>query len=198
MCQAFQQIFKVNNPKHAKFIARVFGIFSEEIVKVWAEDSRAPYKNLGRPTLRKRGEPAEKWTLDFTLEDRRNGQVFVVEMKCEIELLKFKYFILERDDHLNHHTKRAFVHAFLGAAKSPNDWDVAVAGKITNINGAILIWGDATQAGKDHVKNSKSLHEVLTIAEMRQDLCRWNSQEFKRLIADRQQWCDEMFVGLLG
>ena len=39
-----------------KYLSRVFGIFSEEIVRIWAADPRAPFEDLGRPTLRVDGE----------------------------------------------------------------------------------------------------------------------------------------------
>ena len=39
-----------------KYLSRVFGIFSEEIVRIWAADPRAPFEDLGRPTLRVDGD----------------------------------------------------------------------------------------------------------------------------------------------
>ena len=61
---------------------------------MWAKDDRAPYEDLGRPTIRS-PEEARGHTLDFALKDRATGKVYVTEMKCEIEYLNFRYFILE-------------------------------------------------------------------------------------------------------
>lgn len=54
MAEDFVDIFKQPDAPadRGKYLARVFGIFSEELVRIWAADPRAPYKNLGRPTLR--------------------------------------------------------------------------------------------------------------------------------------------------
>mgnify|MGYP000523508818 CR=1 FL=1 len=67
-----------------KYLSRVFGIFSEEIVRIWAADPRAPFEDLGRPTLRVDGEDGYS-TLDFTLRSRDTELIFPAELKCEIE-----------------------------------------------------------------------------------------------------------------
>jgi len=195
----FRRIFQSGDAARAKFLSRVFGIFSEDIVKLWTGDSRAPYENLGRPTLGKRGvDGPKKPQLDFTLRDRRkNEAVFVAEMKCEIEYQNFKYFTLRSNDQLDHHKKPAF-DAFLQVARSPDDWKVSVNKREIPIKGAILIWGDATPGGKDQVKQHRKFHEVLTIVEICQDLRSWKCEQFERLLADRRRWCNEMFSELLN
>ena len=67
-----------------------------------------------------------------------------------------------------------------------------------HINGAILIWGDATQLGKEQVEKSRSFQTVLTIADMCDDLRKWQCEKFWHLLDDRQRWCHEMFSELLG
>jgi hypothetical protein len=210
MTERFHRVFQRddNSAARAKFLSRIFGVFSDEIVKLWTENSKAPYKNLGRPTLRKRGLDQTKHTIDFTLSDR-NEAVFVAEMKCEIQYQNFKYFVLQSDaerrrsllfgsvdDQLEHHVKPAF-EAFLQAARSPNDWRVFVKKREIPIQGAILIWGAATEDGKAQVKERRGFHDVLTIAEICRDLRKWNCEKFKGLVTDRRQWCNEMFDGLL-
>ncbi len=53
MHDSFREIFKQSDgarvDQRAKFLSRLFGIFSEKIVDVWARDERAPYEGLGRP-----------------------------------------------------------------------------------------------------------------------------------------------------
>jgi hypothetical protein len=144
MSEAFRGIFR--NESHpvarGKFLSRLFGIFSEEIVSLWAKDARAPYESLGRPTIKVEGDQRGH-TLDFTLRDRSTGKVYVAEMKCEIEYENYKYFVLERVDQLAHHGKPAFA-ALLKAAERSEPQTVFVGGKPIGIDGAILIWGCAT------------------------------------------------------
>lgn len=104
MDQHFLSIFRqVDAPiARGKYLSRVFGIFSEEIVRQWASDPRCPYENLGRPTLRKRGDRVGS-TLDFTLRHKSTGKSYVTELKCEIEYQNYKYLVLSDIKQLNHH-----------------------------------------------------------------------------------------------
>ena len=34
-----------------KFLSRVFGIFSDRIVEIWCQNPKAPFSNIGRPTI---------------------------------------------------------------------------------------------------------------------------------------------------
>jgi hypothetical protein len=174
----------------------LFGIFSEEIVSLWAHDDRAPYVSLGRPTIKVAGSNRGH-TLDFTLRERATGKVFVAEMKCEIEYQNFRYFVLEGVGQLAHHNKPAF-DAFLQAAARPGAQEVHVAGKPIVIDGAILIWGSATQEGRMAAIREKGFRDVLTIAEICHQLSSWNHEGYRSLISQRQQWCNELFGGLLA
>lgn len=92
---AFRDLFQQQGAPAArgKFLSRLFGIFSETIVQIWSEDERAPYRNLGRPTL-SGSSGVRNPALDFLFECRRTGRRFVVEQKCEIEFNGFRYFTL--------------------------------------------------------------------------------------------------------
>jgi hypothetical protein len=197
MSDHFHSIFKrASSPAaRAKFLSRIFGIFSEENVSLWAQDDRAPYENLGRPTLRSPGDSRGS-TLDFTFRERSTSRIFVAELKCEIEYQNFKYFVLESIEQLTHHNKRAF-KAFLKAATRSPDQAVTVKGKTIKIGGAILIWGSATQEGRRAVMEGIGFHDVLTIAEICQDLSSWNHSGYRQLVAQRQEWCNELFSGLM-
>ena len=198
MTQHFHSIFRraASPIARAKFLSRIFGIFSEEIVSLWANDERVPYENLGRPTIKVTGDHRGH-TLDFTLRERSSGNIYIAEMKCEIEYQNFKYFVLERVEQLEHHTKPAF-DALLRAARSSPDQTIYVGGRSIDTHGAILIWGSVTQEGKKAVMASKGFHDVLSIADICHDLSSWNHAEYKTLIAQRQEWCNELFGGLLG
>ena len=136
MSDSFRTIFKSPGdpmPQREKFLSRLFGIFSEKIIALWADDERAPYQNLGRPTVFT-GQNKHGHTLDFTLRDRATGKIYVAEMKCEIEYQGFKYFVLNKPDQLAHHVKPAF-GAFLDAARRPQETQVRIAGKKTAVQG---------------------------------------------------------------
>ncbi|MDV6343270.1 hypothetical protein [Nitrosomonas sp. Is37] len=198
MTQNFHLIFKRadSSVDRAKFLSRIFGIFSEEIVSLWAQDERAPYRNLGRPTIKTPGD-SRGHTLDFTFQERSSGNIFVVEMKCEIEYQNFRYFILEQAKQLEHHNKPAF-EAFLRTTKFPSDQAIFVGGKAIKTHGAILIWGSVTPEGRKAVIASKGFYDVLSIEEICHELSGWNHGGYKALLAERQGWCNELFAGLSG
>lgn len=205
MNNCLQSIFKPakleKSGKREKFLSRVFGIYSEEIVRLWADDHRSPYESLGRPTIKSSAD-SKKHTLDFTFQDRITGRVFVVEMKCEIEYQNFKYFVLESVEQLQHHNKPAFGIFLECAARSAEHSvyvkDVKGKSKLIATEGAILIWGAASPEGRRVVKESTGLHDILTIEDICRDLSKWKQQEYRELIAERQAWCAELFDGLVG
>lgn len=101
------EFFQSDYSPRDKFLARLLGLFSEHLVRDWCTDPRAPYDDLGRPTLRLPGETRGA-TLDFTLRDRATAKTYVAEMKAELEFEGFKYMTLERLDQLAHHRPPAF------------------------------------------------------------------------------------------
>jgi hypothetical protein len=59
----FPMLFRSSSSARDKFLSRLFGIFSEEIVRIWCRAPDAPYEDLGRPTIRYGGrKPATRWT----------------------------------------------------------------------------------------------------------------------------------------
>ena len=198
MSDRLLQLFrKAESPKErGKFLSRVFGIFSEDIVRLWAADKRAPYKDLGRPTLQ-RGIPAQRHTLDFTLEETGTGRAFAAELKCEIEYESYRYFLLSNIDQLKHHRLPAFA-ALLELAKNPTAYEVAVSGKSVPMQGAILIWGAATAEGKLAVREHYGFFDVLTMDEIIADLCHWNHEGYRKLVESRRCWSNELCDGLLA
>ena len=196
MTQHFSSVFQraAAPAARAKFLSRVFGIFSEQIVSLWASDERAPYQNLGRPTLK--SDHVRGHTLDFALKDRSTGCNYVAEMKCEIEYQKFRYFVLERAEQLDHHKKPAF-DAFLNAAANPSNRKVFVRGRQVQCHGAVLIWGSVTPEGRSAVMASKGFHDVLSVANICRDLSAWRHAEYAELLMERQAWCNDLFGELL-
>ncbi|MCH8992238.1 MAG: hypothetical protein IIA44_10880 [Acidobacteria bacterium] len=178
----------------SKFLARVFGIFSEEIVRLWSASPDAPFEDLGRPTVRFDDE-ATRSTLDFTLRNKASRKIYVAEMKCEIEYQKFRYFVLTSPDQLDHHTKTAF-RSFLRAAREPGAARVTVGRRAVPVDGAILVWGAATQSGCAVVQEHYKFADVLTVESMVDHLTRSNSAGYAAMLGARRKWLEEMFDGL--
>ena len=166
MTEQFVATFKRSEApsSRGKYLSRVFGIFSEEIVRIWAADPRAPFEDLGRPTLRMDGEDGYS-TLDFTLRSRESGQVYPAELKCEIEYQGYRYFVLTGTKQLDHHSKPAFAALLDAALKRPGLRAFVNKNEIA-VDGAILIWGAATNEGREVVVDAKGFSAVLTIADM--------------------------------
>lgn len=136
-----------------KFLSRVFGIFSEEIVRIWAADPRAPFEGMGRPTLRVAGD-SKGSTLDFTFRSRHTGLAYPAELKCEIEYQRYRYFVLTDIGQLKHRIKPAFDALLVAAAKNPGVRTCVQQHEIS-IDGAILVWGAATPEGRAAVIREK-------------------------------------------
>jgi hypothetical protein len=195
MTDRFRALFRqLDAPTmRGKFLSRVFGIFSEEIIRIWAADERAPYEDVGRPTLRRPGERG--YTLDFTLKARETGKVYVAEMKCEIEYQNYRYLTLTGTQQLDHHVKDAFT-SLLEFAKNPGSLEVLVGKKAMTVDGAILIWGAVEPAGRTAVVESKGFADVLAVASIIEDLQAWRSEPYLELVRTRSEWSAQLFNGL--
>lgn len=193
---SFQSIFlqETAHASRAKYLSRVFGIFSEEIVRIWASAPRAPFENLGRPTVTSISN-GRGYTLDFTLRHKESGRSFIAEMKCEIEYQKFKYLVLTNAKQLEHHKKPAF-SIFLEAANNPSAHGVKINGREIVSHGSILIWGAATTQGRAEVMKAKGFFDILTVEEMIEDLIGWQCPAYLQLIEERRNWTNELFDGL--
>lgn len=198
MADPFELIFRREGAEaaRAKFLSRLFGVFAEEVVRIWADDERSPYRGLGRPTITPGGSH-KGYTLDFTLRDRTDRKIYVAEMKCEIEYQNFRYFQLEGAWQLQHHSKPAF-KAFLDVASATSDQRTTVNGETVNPDGAILIWGSITAAGRDAVRSAYGIHDVLSVTNICRDLAAWEHEGYAALIAQRRGWATELFDGLLA
>ena len=182
-----------NRPRD-KFLSRLFGIFSEEIVICWTKDNQSPYKDLDRPTVKLAGEQ-RGCTLDFTLESKSDGQAYITEMKCELEYLDYQFLTLKSPKDLEHHSNRAF-QRFLDAAENPSQYTTTVHGKPKLISGSILVWGRCTEQGRSSVIATYGLHDVLSLEAIIADLIAWQNNDFVKLLDEYQQWTDYLFSGL--
>ena len=179
-----------------KFLSRLFGIFNEEIIRVWCTNEKSPYTDKGRPTIYDNGK---RYTLDFLLEDR-DSRLFITEMKCWIEYKKYKYLTLDNKEKLCDHdlSEKPAFQLFLEAAKSPSRIKVKCNEKEVDISGSILVWGRSTEGGSLDVKNNYSIHDVISTESVVADLVKWEDVNYKKLIDQYQLWSDQLFEGLLG
>lgn len=193
----FVSLFKQDEAdrKRGKYLSRLFGIFSEDIVRIWAADEKCHYEDLGRPSIRFEDKT---YTLDFTFQHKQSRKVYIVEQKCEIEFHNFKYFILDKKDQLSHHikTKKAFV-AFLEAAKK-NIISASISQQEIKIDGTILIWGVATPKGINDIKLEYKIDDIFTLEKIIDDLILWRNENFYKFVRNRIVWSNEMLNGLLA
>jgi hypothetical protein len=97
---------------------------------------------------------------------------------------------------LEHHKKAAF-GALLDAATTPCNMQTRVNRKNIEIAGAILKWGVVTDRGRKAVIEKYGFADVLSIAEIIQQLQDWRSAEYRELVQRLQGWSNEMYEGLL-
>lgn len=191
---AFERVFRSGSLERDGFMARLFGIFSEHVVRTWCDCPQAPYLNIGRPTLRKPGESGGP-TLDFTLQHRRDTRRYAVEMKCWTAYEQYRYLRLDNASQLQRITQPAF-RTFLAFARDSTAYRVIVAGKPINVDGAILVWGAVTPEGRSAAA-ALGIADVLSVEEMLNDLHVWQPQAWRDFIAQRRSWAAELFH-LLG
>lgn len=183
--------FKDGSPDKGSFLSRIFGIFNEEIIRIWARDPRSPYSiHERRPTLY---DGSRGYTLDFLFE--KDGTLFVSEMKCEIQYQNYKYWRLDDPEQLKHHcAKRAFA-LFLELSRDTKSVEVK-AGRAIDVGGTVLVWGAATPEGVEAVCNHFGISDVLTVEDCIRDLLDWENQEYQRLLSEREQWVLSLFSEL--
>ncbi len=189
-----ESIFKTNNSDRDKFLSRLFGIFNEEIIRIWCRDSLSPYVDIGRPSIYTDLEKRPS-TLDFCLQNQKTGKLFISEMKCEIQYQNYNFLTLTEPSQLNHHKKRAF-DEFLITTKNPDKFVVKVGGKQLFVNGGILVWGCVSETGRTNIINKFGFADILSVETIIGDLISWDNQEFKDRILELKDWCNHLFDGL--
>jgi len=187
----FEEIFRTDNSARDKFLSRLFGLFSEEVVRHWCRCFAAPYEDLGRPTLRTLGE-MRGHTLDFTLRHRETGRVFAAEMKCELEFENYRYLRLTAAWQVRHHRSVAF-QKLLRLARDPEAFEVRVGGRAVKVDGAVLIWGALTAEGRNAVIREYNFADVLSVEAMVEDLRRWKAAGWAEVVEQFRRWSTELF-----
>lgn len=192
----FEQFFKSTEQARDAFLSRLFGLFNEDVVRNWCRCPQAPYEDLGRPTLWKKGSPTLHPTLDFTLRERAlGGRTFVAEMKCELQYEGYKYLRLTDAGQLTHHAKAPGIAFkwFLESALAPGAFDVRVAGKPVLVDGTILIWGAVAPEGSAAVNDAYGISAILSVEAMIRDLRRWQPAHWVARVRQLRLWANQLF-----
>ena len=120
--------------KRDKFLAKVFGTFSEKIVEIWCECEKSKYRNLGRPTISCSNR--RNVTLDFTFKSRLDEKIFIAEQKCWLEYEDYKYLTLDSAAQLERVGKSnesfdRFLKTAKKTAENPGKYSVTVTCRVT-------------------------------------------------------------------
>ncbi len=195
MTDTFDQFFHSAEPARDKYLARLFGFFSEAVVRAWCACPAATYVDLGRPTLCEPGQ-TRGHTIDFTLRHRDSDKRYVAELKCELEYEGYRYLCLTNADQLRHHTSLAF-GKFLRLASDPTALIVRRGGQPENVDGAILVWGAVSPEGRTAAMTEHGLADVLSVETMLTDLQTWAPAEWTTFLDRYESWTGELF-GFMG
>ena len=134
--------------------------------------------------------------MDFAFQSKQDGNIFIGELKCELEYENYKYLTLTSPSQLDHHNKEAFKR-FLDIGKNNDQYKVTINNKIVSVSGAILVWGSITPEGRRNIINYTGLADVLSLEQIINDLINWNNQDYIDFNQQRETWCQELFI-ILG
>lgn len=192
-----------NNKKlRDNYIARVFGIFNESIIRIWCNSEHSPYENLGRPTIYSKSNNRERSTFDFTLKQRENKTIYIAEMKCWLSYCNYKYLELNSSCDLFKFSKESnSFKRFLDFSKDQTDYVVKVKHGIKSlekkeVNGTILIWPKVNKEQKDNLIKKYNLSDIISLENVINDLLEHNNQDYIDLLNEKQNWFEYLITEL--
>ncbi len=188
----FEDVFQTGDQRRDNYRSRLFGMFSEDIARIWAQNPRAPYLYLGRPTI---FEGAAYATVDFLFQ-APDGRRFVAEQKSELAWMGYAYLRLVDAGQVDHHRGKPAFDWFLEAARDPGKRLVRVAGKPVAVDGAILVWGAVDPAGRDAAMQACGFHDVLSVEEMLDDLRVWRDPAWAARLDELDAWSSGLLEAL--
>lgn len=192
----FSEFFRSGEPARDKYLSRLFGLFSEQVVRTWCACPEAAYQDLGRPTLCDHGQ-TRGHTLDFTFQRRDSSRRYVGELKCELEYDGYRYLTLRHGDQVRHHRSVAF-GKFLAVTRDPDALLVRRAGQVEGVEGGILVWGALTPEGRAMAMAHFGFADVLSVEGMVSDLQTWAPDSWGSLTRRYRSWTTELFDFLAG
>jgi hypothetical protein len=185
--------------------SRILGLFSEEIVKVWATSPYSNYEYLGRPTIyvnKIKPNDKGKYTVDFALQAKTDNpddkKIYITEMKCWLPYDNFKYFELTEESLNRAANAQASFHQFLNIAKRATPYSsVKITGKppqkLEKVDGFILIWGKVKPDNVEELKHATGLHDILGLEDMIHDMTNKEYKPYVELIEKYQGWSNTLF-----
>ena len=184
-------IGKTNNIERDKFVSRFFGLFNEEIARIYFNSSYSMYLNLGRPTIKKDGK---KYTLDFTLKNKETEKIYICEMKCEMQYNNYSRLELEAFKQISSHKKEAFKW-FLDIANNPSIYKIETNKNAVNADGIILLWGKITNDIEKiiEIKKHFNIHDILSLENMINIMIKNDHKEYYDYINKRKKWINDFF-----
>lgn len=191
----FEGLFQSSDAARDNYLSRLFGIFSEDVVRIWSRDPRAPYEDVGRPTLRSATEPGFA-TLDFALRSRADGRVYVAEQKAELAFEGYRYLRLTSAGQIEHHAKTRAFAWFLDVARDPASHSVQVGGRPVDVAGAILVWGAVNGDGRRAAMSTYGFADVLSLEGILADLRAWDVPAWRTTVERYRRWSTELFDAL--
>lgn len=157
-----------------RFLARLLGLFCEDVVRAWCHCERSRYVDLGRATL---WEPDRSCYsgVDFTLQDRATRRAYIADMHCWLSSEGERFVQLTDPAVLRARALDSMAfHRFLAFARTPSAYRANVTprgwSKPVEPEGAILIWGSAAPPVREQAMAEYGLAEVLTVEDMLRDL----------------------------
>lgn len=195
--RSFKHFFQRGDSRRDNFLARLLGLFSEDLIAAWCECPQCPWVNLGRPTL---SGHTKRLTLDFTLRERNGDKIYFAEMKCWITFDNYKHLRLESAEQLGRMARlpgQAGLFRFLTACRDPDSISVTIGGKPVVTQGGILIWASVSQQGRNEVIESFQIHEVLSVEDVLDDLVQWQPEHWLQRVVELRKWSSSLYSYLL-
>lgn len=192
----FEKLFDKRSTDRDKFLSMIFGIFSEKIALIWCNSYSSNYTNLGRPTIKPLNSNEQGKTLDFTLKSKTTGNLYVTEMKCEIQYENYKYLKLNSSKQFEHHKTKTAFRWLLELAQKPEDFDIKIKGQKIKTNGAILIWGVVDKEKKTEICRQTGFKDILSVEHMINTLIKEKNKEYEGFINEINSWTNYLYDNL--
>lgn len=188
-------LFKTEDSIRDKFLSRLFGLFSENLVRIWCGTTASPYEDLGRPVLARVGTD-KGYTLDFTLRSKETSKTYIAELKCWMEYENYRYLTLSSSTQLYSIGNIAF-KMFLEMAKQPSLYPVRVNANPISVSGSILVWGRVHRDSIEQIKADTGIADLISLEYVIDQLAQSRNEEFRRFIQERARWSGELFQSLI-
>jgi hypothetical protein len=183
-----------SNKRRLNFLARLFGLFNEEVVRCWCGHDQSRFSYEGRPTVKRIGK-RRGHTLDFLLRMRDSAQpkFFVAEMKCWLATQNGKHLRLTDMSFVERYSKESAAFSeFLNFARAPSQFEVTVGKERRDAQGAILIWSAASSSGR-RIAVAQGISEVLTVEDMLCQLKGWDCPAWSEKVRQLKEWSNSFF-----